>query len=89
MIASRLYCSFAALSKKPELKACKAVTDIFRRAGIEANSLGHYLQTTAQLSVAFFHMVSDFATLECGGQRVRNPPPGYRLPLLQRNYLTT
>jgi hypothetical protein len=79
----------AALGKKPELKVCKAVGDIFHRAGIEVNSLGHRLQTTAQLRVAFFHMVSDFTTFECCGQRVRDPPPSYRLPLLQRIYLTT
>jgi hypothetical protein len=77
------------LSEKPELKVCKAVGDIFHRAGIEVNSLGHRLQTTAQLRVAFFHMVSDFTTLECCGERVRDAPPRYRLPLLQRIYLTT
>jgi hypothetical protein len=79
----------AILSKKPKLKVRKAIADIFQRAGMEANSLGHCLQTATQLRVAFFHMVSDFTTLKCCSRRIADPPPSYRLPPLQLIYFTT
>jgi hypothetical protein len=76
------------LCKKSEARFCETIAAIFHRARSEAHSLGHHLQTAAKFSVALLHMVPYFATLVLCNQRVGNPTPRYRLPILQLTYFS-
>jgi hypothetical protein len=61
----------------------KAVAGIFHCARLEAKPLGHHRQTATQFPVAFFDVVSDFATFKCCQPGIGNSPPSHRLPFLQ------
>ncbi len=87
--AQRLQRGLNALDKKAELEPREAVPDIFHCACMKPGSLGHRLQTATQLGVAFLHMVSNFAAFKLCDRGVGDPPPSYRLPLLQIVYFTT
>jgi len=63
------------LSKKTEINSREAVADIFYCAGPEAKPLRHHRQIAAQLLVALFDVVSNFAAFKCSEQGIGNPSP--------------
>lgn len=75
--------------KKSEFKLYENVADIFYRARLEAEPLGHHFQAATQFFVAHFNMVSNFAAFERSDRRVGYPPPSYPLPFLQLFYFAT
>jgi hypothetical protein len=77
------------LSKKAKLELYEDVARIFHLAGLEAEPIGHHLQTATQFPVAFFHVFSYFATFEWCNRRISDPPPSYPLPFLQLSYFET
>jgi hypothetical protein len=82
-------CLTVVRTQKTELNFCEAVADIFDCASLEAEPIGHHLQTAPQLFVALLHVVSNFAAFEWCNRRVGDPAPCYPLPLLQVTYLET
>jgi len=70
--------------QKPKLKFCGAVPDI--RGARALKPLRHQLQIKAQLFVALFYVVSNFAALKIRDQRIGDPSPSHPLPFLQLNY---
>jgi hypothetical protein len=73
-------------TKKTEIKFCEAVADIFHCASLAAEPLGHHPQIIAQLFIALFDVVSNFAALKFCDERVGDPPPSHPLPFLQLIY---
>jgi hypothetical protein len=71
------------LGKKSKSGFLESIADLFDRARSEADSLGHHLQAAAKFSVAFFHMVPNFAAFKLRNRRVAKPTPSYGLPILQ------
>jgi hypothetical protein len=74
------------LSKKSKINLCEAIAQIWHRASVKAEPLGHHPQIVAQFIVALFDVASNFAALKWGGQWVRNPPPSHGSPFLQLMY---
>jgi hypothetical protein len=76
------------LSKEQsEFYLCKAVTDIFHGASLEAVPLRHHTQIVTQRFIALFDVVSNFAAFKLCDRGIGNPPPSYPLPFHQLIYL--
>jgi hypothetical protein len=56
-------------TKKTKINFCEAVADIFHCASLEAQPLGHHPQIIAQLFIALFDVVSNFAALKFCDER--------------------
>jgi hypothetical protein len=76
------------LGEKSEINFCEAVADILHCASLEPKSLGHHPQIIMEFNVALFDVVSNFAAFKGCYRWVGNPPPSYRLPVLQLMYFT-
>src|ERR1700693_4206968 len=75
------------LSKqKSEIKFCEAVADILHRPRLAEEPVGYHPQIVAQMFVALFDVVSNFAAFKIRNRGVGNPPPSHPLPFLQLNY---
>src|SRR5438552_2111580 len=71
------------LSEKSEFKFCKAVADLFHRAGLDAKPIRHHRQITTQFPITLFDMVSNFAAFEYCEKGIGNPSPSRGLPIPQ------